>query len=119
MVTDIDADDIKDEIDRLKDTQCEDISKEYDAIKDMVDRLKEDYEYRIDTLENENSDLNARVEELEDEIDEKKGYKLEDFASQMFENFTGNAPNAGEVISLAEDLTNLLTTKYNISIGTL
>lgn len=119
MVTDIDPNDIKDEIDRLKDKQCDDISEEYDAVKDMVDRLKEDYEDRIDALENENSDLNARVDELENEIDEKKVYKLEDFASQMFECFTGKTPNAGEVISLTEDLTNLLTTKYNISIGTI
>lgn len=119
MVTDIDPNDIKDEIDRLKDKQCDDISEEYDAVKDMVDRLKEDYEDRIDALEHENSDLNARVDELENEIDEKQVYKLEDFASQMFESFTGKAPNAGEVISLVEDLTHLLTTKYNISIGTI
>ena len=117
MVTDIDPNDIKDEIDRLKDKQCDDISEEYDAIKDMIDRLKEDYEDRIDALENENSDLNARVDELENEIDEKQVYKLEDFASQMFKSFTGHEPNAGEVISLSEDITKLLTTKYNVSIG--
>ena len=119
MVTEIDSNDIKDEIDRLKDKQCDDISEEYDAVKDMVDRFKEDYEDRIDALENENSDLNARVEELEGKLDEQETYKLEDFASQMLESFAGKTPNAGEVISLTEDLTNLLTTKYNISIGTI
>ena len=38
-------------------------------------------------------------------------------AAALLENYSGQKPSAGEVDALAEDLTQLLTEKYNISKG--
>lgn len=119
MQTDIDIQDIKDDVDRL----AEKYTDQADEIKEDIDRLVAEYEDRIDSLEDDNGHLASRVEELEEELEEKEqalaNVNLEDYASSMLQTFTGYEPNMGEVLSLKDDLEKLLTTKYNISLGNL
>ena len=119
MQTDIDIQDIKDDVDRL----AEKYTDQADEIKEDIDRLVAEYEDCIDTLEDDNANLCSRVEELEEDLEEKEqalaNANLEDYASSMLQSFTGDEPNMGEVLSLKDDLEKLLTTKYNISLGNL
>lgn len=119
MQTDIDIQDIKDDVDRL----AEKYTDQADEIKEDIDRLVAEYEDRIDSLEDDNGHLASRVEELEEELEEKEqalaNVNLEDYASSMLQTFTGHEPNMGEVLSCKDDLEKLLTTKYNISLGNL
>ena len=119
MQTDIDIQDLKDDVDRL----AEKYTDQADDIKDSIDKLVAEYEDRIDNLEDDNATLASRVEDLEEKLEEKEqelaDANLEDFASAMLQSFTGHDPSMGEVLSLKDDLEKLLTTKYNISLGNL
>jgi len=115
MVTTTDPIDIKFDIDRLAAKYTD----QADDIKESIDKLVAEYEDRIDELETSNNDLEYRVSELEDALNEKESSQpnLEEYASAMLRTFTSHEPNMGEVLSLKDDLENLLTTKYNISLG--
>lgn len=59
---------------------------------------------------------------LQSELDELKAAQAElgcvkTAAAALLENYSGAKPSAGEVDALAEDITQLLTEKYNISKG--
>lgn len=59
---------------------------------------------------------------LQSELDELKAAQAElgcvkTAAAALLENYSGQKPSAGEVDALAEDITQLLTEKYNISKG--
>jgi len=105
MQTDMDIQDIKDDVDRL----AEKYTDQADDIKDSIDKLVAEYEDRIDSLE----------EQLYEKEQELANVNLEDYASSMLQTFTGHEPNMGEVLALKEDLEKLLTTKYNVSLGNL
>ena len=127
MIGYTDADDVRRSFNDIRDALLEDdadvseIVDRLDLALSDFDELIADYDRHCETLDGDISDQNDEIERLEDEIRELKpdDVSVESYAATLLKACTGKAPNAGEVISLAEDLTKLLTTKYNISIGTL
>ena len=118
MICSIDPNDIKNDIQRLKD-EYDVPSTEVDAICDDIDSLVSEYDGENERLKNEADAASDNVEELEEELNSYKAGKVETYASKMLEAFTGHEPNLGEVLSLKDDLEQLLTTKYHISLGNL
>jgi len=118
MICSIDPNDIKNDIQRLKD-EYDVPSTEVDAICDDIDSLVSEYDEENERLKNEADAASDNVEELEEELNSYKAGKVETYASKMLEAFTGHEPNLGEVLSLKDDLEQLLTTKYHISLGNL
>ena len=73
-------------------------------IKDSIDALIEEYE--------------DRVNELEDELAERPG-GIQEAVEAIFSAVGNESPSAGEVDSLMEDIKGLLVTKYGASAGNL
>ena len=79
------------------------------------------YESEIEDLKGIIDDKDSEISELNDKIDEMQSTSgtVEEYAEKMLKCFTGGEPNLGDVMSLKEDLENLLTTKYHVSLGNL
>lgn len=127
MITYTDADDVRQSFKNVRDALLEDgadISEVVDsldlAISDFDDLIA-DYDRHCETLDGDISDQNDEIERLEDEISELKpnGVSVESYAAALLQSCTGQEPNLGEVLSLKDDLEELLTTKYNISKGSI
>lgn len=127
MITYTDADEVRQSFKNVRDALLEDgadISEVVDsldlAISDFDDLIA-DYDRHCETLDGDISDQNDEIERLEDEIRELKpnGFSVESYAAALLQSCTGQEPNLGEVLSLKDDLEKLLTTKYNISKGSI
>ena len=127
MITYTDADDVRQSFKNVRDALLEDgadISEVVDsldlAISDFDDLIA-DYDRHCETLDGDISDQNDEIERLEDEISELKpnGFSVESYAAALLQSCKGQEPNLGEVLSLKDDLEELLTTKYNISKGSI
>lgn len=77
-------------------------------IKSEADKVLATIQTERDAYENELDELKAAQAELG---------CVKTAAAALLENYSGQKPSAGEVDALAEDLTQLLTEKYNISKG--
>ncbi len=111
MVTMIAADDI--------DADLDDLAEEYtirdesiDPIRANIHQLEQDLQSRIDDLEDENDELNSRVEELETS---SAFSNFEDFVSALLRSVGSDEPSLGMVLALKDDIKKLLVEKYNIS----
>lgn len=90
-----------------------------EGIKDSIDDLVKSYEDRISELESDNDEQYDDNIRLKEELNTYTCGSLETFATSVLKTFTGDEPNLGTVLSFKEDLQNLLTTKYHVSIGNL
>ena len=89
--------------------ECEAYKKsEADKVIATIKAERDDYEYERDYLR-------AKLDKLESEREDLGHVKSA--AAYLLENYYGAKPSAGEVDTLAEDLTKLLTEKYHISKG--
>lgn len=81
---------------------------------EQSDRIRE-LTNEVNALKDERDSLKAELTELRSER-EALG-QVKSAATYLLENYSSGHPSAGEVDALAEDLTQLLTEKYNISKG--
>lgn len=84
--------------------------------------LKYEADKAIATIQAERDAYKDERDCLQSELDELKAAQAElgcvkTAAAALLENYSGQKPSAGEVDVLAEDITQLLTEKYNISKG--
>lgn len=114
MITSINPEDILTELDALAenyDIPDHEISNVQEDIRKIVD----EYEERIESLDDDCSKLENEKQELEEKLEESLCFgTLEDYTSNILRSIIGYEPSLGDVLSLKEDLKNLLITKYNI-----
>lgn len=77
--------------------------------------IQSDADQVIAAYKDERDCLQAELDELRSER-EALG-QVKSAATYLLENYSSSHPSAGEVDALAEDITQLLTEKYNISKG--
>ena len=119
MVTDIDIEDIKSSLDALESRYGVDHSEIAD-IKNDIESLVFQLHDTVDGLEAESEEQGNRIEELEEEVNGIRSCgSLDEYSATILRRFTGHEPNAGEVISLSEELQNLLVNKYGVSVGSI
>lgn len=85
------------------------------AERDSLKAERDAYKDERDAYKDERDCLKAELDELRSEW-EALG-QVKSAATYLLENYSGAKPSAGEVDALAEDITQLLTEKYNISKG--
>ncbi len=84
--------------------------------------LKSEADQAIEAIQSQRDAYKDERDCLQAELGELKAAQAElgcvkTAAAALLENYSGQKPSAGEVDALAEDLTQLLTEKYNISKG--
>lgn len=102
----------------LTDTKgcCCSLRSEIVELEVMFNRLNDAYERHINVLEGDYSNDQDTIEELRDRVRALDARDLEDFVTCMLKRFTGQNPSLGAIVSLKEDIENLLATKYHISL---
>jgi len=114
MITSINPEDILTELDALAENY--DIpDHEISTMKEDIQKMVDEYEEHIENLDDDCSELEDEKQELEEKLEEFLRFgTLEDYTSYILRSINGYEPSLGDVLSLKEDLKNLLITKYNI-----
>lgn len=75
----------------------------------------------LESAKNEIEDLEGRVSELEDDLEESisKESSVEDHAQALLQKCQGGTPSAGDVVRLKEKIEKLLVDEFHVSFGNL